>query len=216
MRVILLGPPGAGKGTQAKLISKKFSIPHISTGDIFRANIKEKTPLGIEAKRYIDNGQLVPDEVTIGIVKDRLTKDDCDNGFLLDGFPRTVAQAEALDEFLKGINKDLDVALLTKVPEEFILERMTGRRVCTSCGASYHIRFNPPKVEGKCDICDNELIQRKDDTEATVKERLEVYSKQTYPLINYYKDNGIISEVDGTEAIDKVFGNISNILGRYK
>ncbi|EJP6472018.1 adenylate kinase [Clostridium botulinum] len=216
MRVILLGPPGAGKGTQAKLISEKFSIPHISTGDIFRANIKEKTPLGIEAKRYIDNGQLVPDEVTIGIVKDRLTKDDCDNGFLLDGFPRTVAQAEALDEFLKGINKDLDVALLIKVPEEFILERMTGRRVCTSCGASYHIRFNPPKVEGKCDICDNELIQRKDDTEATVKERLEVYSKQTYPLINYYKDNGIISEVDGTEAIDKVFGNISNILGRYK
>ena len=216
MRVILLGPPGAGKGTQAKLISEKFSIPHISTGDIFRANIKEKTPLGIEAKRYIDNGQLVPDEVTIGIVKDRLTKDDCDNGFLLDGFPRTVAQAEALDEFLKGINKDLDVALLIKVPEEFILERMTGRRVCTSCRASYHIRFNPPKIEGKCDICDNELIQRKDDTEATVKERLEVYSKQTYPLINYYKDNGIISEVNGTESIDEVFGNISNILGRDK
>ncbi|MBA4507339.1 adenylate kinase [Clostridium sporogenes] len=216
MRVILLGPPGAGKGTQAKLISEKFSIPHISTGDIFRANIKEKTPLGIEAKRYIDNGQLVPDEVTIGIVKDRLTKDDCDNGFLLDGFPRTVAQAEALDEFLKGINKDLDVALLIKVPEEFILERMTGRRVCTSCGASYHIRFNPPKIEGKCDICDNELIQRKDDTEATVKERLEVYSKQTYPLINYYKDNGIISEVNGTESIHEVFGNISNILGRDK
>ncbi|WP_045517298.1 adenylate kinase [Clostridium sporogenes] len=216
MRVILLGPPGAGKGTQAKLISEKFSIPHISTGDIFRANIKEKTPLGIEAKRYIDNGQLVPDEVTIGIVKDRLKKDDCDNGFLLDGFPRTVAQAEALDEFLKGINKDLDVALLIKVPEEFILERMTGRRVCTSCGASYHIRFNPPKIEGKCDICDNELIQRKDDTEATVKERLEVYSKQTYPLINYYKDNGIISEVNGTESIDEVFGNISNILGRDK
>ncbi|WP_251860731.1 adenylate kinase [Clostridium sp. Marseille-Q2269] len=216
MRVILLGPPGAGKGTQAKLISEKFSIPHISTGDIFRANIKEKTPLGIEAKKYIDNGQLVPDKVTIGIVKDRLTKDDCDNGFLLDGFPRTVAQAEALDEFLKGINKDLDVALLIKMPEEFILERMTGRRVCTSCGASYHIRFNPPKVEGKCDICDNELIQRKDDTEATVKERLEVYSKQTYPLINYYKDNGIISEINGTESIDKVFGNISNILGRDK
>ncbi|MCR1972719.1 adenylate kinase [Clostridium sporogenes] len=216
MRVILLGPPGAGKGTQAKLISENFSIPHISTGDIFRANIKKKTPLGIEAKRYIDNGQLVPDEVTIGIVKDRLTKDDCDNGFLLDGFPRTVAQAEALDEFLKGINKDLDVALLIKVPEEFILERMTGRRVCTSCGASYHIRFNPPKIEGKCDICDNELIQRKDDTEATVKERLEVYSKQTYPLINYYKDNGIISEVNGTESIDEVFGNISNILGRDK
>lgn len=216
MRVILLGPPGAGKGTQAKLISEKFSIPHISTGDIFRANIKEKTPLGIEAKKYIDNGQLVPDKVTIGIVKDRLTKDDCDNGFLLDGFPRTVAQAEALDEFLKGINKDLDVALLIKVPEEFILERMTGRRVCTSCGASYHIRFNPPKIEGKCDICDNELIQRKDDTEATVKERLEVYSKQTYPLINYYKDNGMISDVNGTESIDEVFGNISDILGRDK
>lgn len=216
MRVILLGPPGAGKGTQAKLISEKFSIPHISTGDIFRANIKEQTPLGIEAKKYIDKGQLVPDEVTIGIVKDRLTKDDCDNGFLLDGFPRTVAQAEALDEFLKNVNKELDVALLIKVPEEFILERMTGRRVCTSCGASYHIKFNPPKQEGKCDICGSELIQRKDDTEATVKERLEVYSKQTYPLINYYNDNGILSEVDGTESIDKVFGDASDILGRFK
>lgn len=213
MKIILLGPPGAGKGTQAKLISEKFSIPHISTGDIFRKNISEKTPLGIEAKTYMDNGKLVPDEVTIGIVKDRLMEDDCKNGFLLDGFPRTVKQAEALDSFLNDNEQKIDTALLIDVPKEFILERMTGRRVCSKCGASYHIKFNPSKIEGKCDACDGDLIQRKDDTEATVKERLDVYDRQTQPLIQYYKDQNILSSVEGTEEITKVFDKICNVLG---
>ncbi|AKN32957.1 adenylate kinase [Clostridium carboxidivorans P7] len=213
MKIILLGPPGAGKGTQAKLISEKFSIPHISTGDIFRKNISEKTPLGIEAKTYMDNGKLVPDEVTIGIVKDRLMEDDCKNGFLLDGFPRTVKQAEALDSFLNDNEQKIDTALLIDVPKEFILERMTGRRVCSKCGASYHIKFNPSKIEGKCDACDGALIQRKDDTEATVKERLDVYDRQTQPLIQYYKDQDILSAVEGTGEITKVFDKICNVLG---
>lgn len=216
MKIILLGPPGAGKGTQAKLISEKYAIPHISTGDIFRKNISEKTPLGIEAKRYIDNGQLVPDEVTIGIVKDRLSMDDCENGFLLDGFPRTAMQADALDSFLNDNGQKINTALLIDVPKEFILERMTGRRVCPSCGASYHIKFNPPKVEMKCDICNNSLIQRKDDTESTVKERLDVYDKQTQPLIKYYKDQNNLSVVNGTGEINEVFGDICNILGAVK
>lgn len=213
MKIILLGPPGAGKGTQAKLISEKFSIPHISTGDIFRKNISEKTPLGIEAKTYMDNGKLVPDEVTIGIVKDRLIEDDCKNGFLLDGFPRTVKQAEALDSFLNDNGQKIDTALLIDVPKEFILERMTGRRVCSKCGASYHIKFNPSKVEGKCDACDGTLIQRKDDTEATVKERLDVYDRQTQPLIQYYKEQSILSTVEGTGEITKVFDEICDVLG---
>ncbi|AWI07318.1 adenylate kinase [Clostridium drakei] len=213
MKIILLGPPGAGKGTQAKLISEKFSIPHISTGDIFRKNISEKTPLGIEAKTYMDNGKLVPDEVTIGIVKDRLMEDDCKNGFLLDGFPRTVKQAEALDLFLNDNEQKINTALLVDVPKEFILERMTGRRVCSKCGASYHMKFNPSKVEGKCDACNGALIQRKDDTEATVKERLDVYDRQTQPLIQYYKDQNILSSVEGTGEITKVFDKICNVLG---
>ncbi len=213
MKIILLGPPGAGKGTQAKLISEKFQIPHISTGDIFRKNISEKTPLGIEAKTYMDNGKLVPDEVTIGIVKDRLVEDDCKNGFLLDGFPRTVKQAEALDLFLNSNEQKINTALLIDVPKEFILERMTGRRVCSKCGASYHIKFNPSKVEGKCDSCDGVLVQRKDDTEATVKERLDVYDRQTQPLIQYYKGQSILSTVEGTGEITKVFNEICNVLG---
>lgn len=213
MKIILLGPPGAGKGTQAKLITEKYSIPHISTGDIFRKNISEKTPLGIEAKRYMDNGQLVPDEVTIGIVNDRLSMNDCKNGFLLDGFPRTVKQAEALDSFLNSNEQKIDTALLIDVPKEFILERMTGRRVCSACGASYHIKFNTPKVENKCDICGGPLVQRKDDTEETVKERLDVYDRQTQPLIQYYKEKNILAKVDGTEEIGMVFEKICDVLG---
>lgn len=216
MNIILLGPPGAGKGTQAKLISEKYSIPHISTGDIFRKNISEKTPLGVKAKSYMDKGQLVPDELTIDLVKDRLQQEDCKNGFLLDGFPRTVAQAEALDKFLHEDNQSINSALLIDVPQEYILERMTGRRVCNSCGASYHVKFNPSKVDGKCDICGSNLIQRKDDSEETVRERLDVYSKQTQPLVQYYSDKKVLSTIDGTREIKEVFENISDILGSEK
>jgi len=213
VKIILLGPPGAGKGTQAKSISDKYSIPHISTGDIFRKNISEKTPLGVKAKEYMDKGLLVPDELTIDLVKDRLSQEDCKKGFLLDGFPRTVKQAEALDEFINDKGEKIDTALLIEVPRELILERMTGRRVCPSCGASYHIKFNPPKNEGKCGICGADLIQRKDDNEETVMDRLDVYDKQTQPLIAYYKSQNVLSIVDGTLAIDKVFEDICSVLG---
>ena len=213
MKIVLLGPPGAGKGTQAKSISNRYSIPHISTGDIFRKNISEETPLGIEAKQYMDNGQLVPDEVTINMVKDRLTWEDCKNGYLLDGFPRTVAQAEALQEFLGSRNENLDTALCIEVPSEFILERMTGRRVCPACGASYHIKFNPPTKDGVCDLCGSDIVQRKDDTEETVSERLEVYERQTQPLIDFYREKNLLSTVDGTKAINEVFEGICDILG---
>lgn len=216
MKIVLLGPPGAGKGTQAKSISNKYSIPHISTGDIFRKNISENTPLGIEAKGYMDNGQLVPDEVTINMVKDRLQQDDCNDGYLLDGFPRTVTQADALNNFLIERGEQLDTALLIKVPNEFILERMTGRRVCPSCGASYHVKFNPPTNEGKCGLCGNEVIQRKDDTVDTVKERLDVYQRETQPLIEFYSEKQLLSKVDGTKAINEVFRGICEILGKSK
>ena len=216
MKIVLLGPPGAGEGTQAKSISNRYSIPHISTGDIFRKNISENTPLGIEAKSYMDNGQLVPDEVTINMVKDRLQQDDCKNGYLLDGFPRTVHQAEAVDNFLTEREESIDTALLIEVPKEFILERMTGRRVCPSCGASYHIKFNPPTNDGKCDLCGSDVIQRKDDTEETVKERLDVYENQTQPLIDFYKNKKQLSVVDGTQAINEVFESICKILGSDK
>lgn len=216
MKIVLLGPPGAGKGTQAKSISNRYSIPHISTGDIFRKNISEGTPLGIEAKSYMDKGQLVPDEVTINMVKDRLTWEDCKNGYLLDGFPRTVAQAEALEDFLASRDEKLDTALSIEVPSNFILERMTGRRVCPSCGASYHVKFNPPTKEGVCDVCGSDVVQRKDDTEETVSERLEVYERQTQPLIDFYNNKNLLSTVDGTKAINEVFEGICEILGSVK
>lgn len=215
MKIVLLGPPGAGKGTQAKSISNRYSIPHISTGDIFRKNISENTPLGIEAKSFMDNGQLVPDEVTINMVKERLKEDDCRSGYLLDGFPRTVSQAEALESFLQERNESLNTALLIDVPSDFILERMTGRRVCPSCGASYHVKFNPT-VDGKCELCGTEVVQRKDDTEETVKERLDVYKEQTQPLIDFYKEKELLSVVDGTKAINEVFENICDVLGTLK
>jgi adenylate kinase len=213
VKIILLGPPGAGKGTQAKSISNKYSIPHISTGDIFRKNISDRTPLGIEAKKYIDKGHLVPDKLTIDIIKDRLDEKDCYNGFLLDGYPRTVNQAEALEIMLNERGEKLDTALLIKVPKEFIIDRMTGRRVCTTCGASYHIKYNPTRITGKCNICGSVVIQRDDDTEETVRERLDIYDKQTQPLINYYTNKNLLSQVDGTQAINDVFKNICGILG---
>jgi adenylate kinase len=216
MRMILLGPPGAGKGTQAKSISNKFSIPHISTGDIFRKNISEKTPLGIEAKKHIDKGHLVPDKLTIDIIKDRLNNEDCKNGFLLDGYPRTVNQGEALKALLEEDGNSLDIASLIKVPRKFILSRMTGRRVCLSCGASYHITFNPPKVAGKCDVCGCDLVQRADDTEDTVNERINIYEAQTLPLIKYYDDKNLLSAVDGTLEINEVFESICGILESIK
>jgi len=216
VKIVLLGPPGAGKGTQAKSISNKYSIPHISTGDIFRKNISKNTPLGVEAKSYMDKGQLVPDEVTINMVKDRLVQDDCNDGYLLDGFPRTVIQADALNNFLIERGEQLDTSLLIKVPNEFILERMTGRRVCPSCGASYHVKFNPPTNEGKCDLCGSEVMQRKDDTVETVKERLDVYQRETQPLIEFYSEKELLSAVDGTKAINEVFRGICEILGKNK
>lgn len=213
MKIVLLGPPGAGKGTQAKSISNRYSIPHISTGDIFRKNISENTPLGIEAKSYMDKGMLVPDEVTINMVKDRLAMNDCKGGYLLDGFPRTVEQANALEGFLEGRGEKLDTALLIEVPSSFILERMTGRRVCLSCGASYHVKFNPTSTEGKCDVCGSDVVQRKDDTVEIVKDRLDVYEAQTQPLIDFYANKNNLSTVDGTKAINEVFEGICEILG---
>ena len=216
MKIILLGPPGAGKGTQAKSISKEYNIPHISTGDIFRKNISEKTPLGLEAKGYMDSGKLVPDELTINLVKDRLTHEDCKNGFMLDGFPRTVKQAEALDEFLKERNIDIDLALLIDAPKDLIIERMTGRRVCSHCGETYHVTNIPPKVEDVCDLCGSALIQRKDDNLETVIERLEVYDKQTQPLVEYYKGRGKLMSVDGSKEQHEVFKDIRDLLGSCK
>lgn len=212
LRMILLGPPGAGKGTQAKLICEKYHIPHLSTGDIFRMNISMKTPLGVEAKNYIDKGHLVPDELTVKVVEGRLQESDCSKGFLLDGFPRTVFQAEELKKFLETTNQNLDVVLLIDVPDEFIIERNTGRRICASCGASYHVTFHPPKESGKCDFCAGRLIQRNDDNEETVNHRLKVYDSQTHPLIDYYQTNHTLSVVDGKSDIKTVTKAIFEIL----
>ena len=213
MKIIMLGAPGAGKGTQAKQIAAKYQIPHISTGDIFRANIKEGTELGKKAKEYMDQGLLVPDELTCDLVMDRIQQDDCKNGFVLDGFPRTIPQAEALTAALDQINEKMDYAIDVDVPDENIVNRMSGRRACLNCGATYHIEHVPPKKEGICDNCGSELILRDDDKPETVKNRLSVYHKQTQPLIDYYKKANILKSVDGTQPMEKVFSDIVAILG---
>ena len=214
MKIIMLGAPGAGKGTQAKMIAEKYSIPHVSTGDIFRANIKNGTELGKEAKKYMDQGLLVPDELTVKILLDRVAQDDCKNGYVLDGFPRTIPQAEALDKALAANNEAVDFAINVEVPDENIINRMSGRRACVGCGATYHIQFNAPKVEGVCDTCGEKLILRDDDKPETVKNRLSVYHEQTQPLIDYYSKKGVLAEVDGTQAMDDVFNAIVNVLGK--
>lgn len=208
MKIIMLGAPGAGKGTQAKMIADKYDIPHISTGDIFRANIKNGTALGMEAKGYMDQGKLVPDELTVKILLDRVAKDDCKNGYVLDGFPRTIPQAEVLDKALTELNDKIDFAINVDVPDENIVRRMSGRRACLNCGATYHITHVPPKTEGICDRCGNELILRDDDKEETVKNRLTVYHEQTQPLIEFYTAKGVLKDVDGTQDMQVVFDNI--------
>uniref|UniRef100_UPI0040577E29 adenylate kinase n=1 Tax=Agathobacter sp. TaxID=2021311 RepID=UPI0040577E29 len=213
MKIIMLGAPGAGKGTQAKRIAAKYEIPHISTGDIFRANIKDGTELGKKAKAYMDQGALVPDELTCDLVMDRIAQDDCKNGFVLDGFPRTIPQAEALDAALANINAKMDVAVDVDVPDENIVNRMGGRRACLSCGATYHIVFNPTKTEDVCDACGNQTVLRDDDKPETVQKRLSVYHEQTQPLIDYYRGQNILKSVDGTKPMDEVFSDIVAILG---
>ena len=213
MKIVMLGAPGAGKGTQAKRIAAKFSIPHISTGDIFRANIKNNTPLGAKAKSYMDKGELVPDELVIELIMDRFAQDDCVNGYVLDGFPRTIPQAEELDKALKSVNDNLDYAIDVEVPDDNIINRMSGRRACVNCGATYHIVHNPPKVENECDTCNGELILRDDDKPETVKNRLDVYHTQTEPLLKYYTEKGILYTVDGTQDMGTVFDSICKIVG---
>lgn len=213
MKIILLGPPGAGKGTQAVRISEEFKIPHISTGDIFRQNIKGNTELGRLAKGYIDKGLLVPDEVTNKIVQDRLFKEDCKKGFLLDGYPRNVSQAEELDRFLKEQGSALDFVINIFVDREILIERITGRRVCPNCGATYHIKNTPPKVNDICDRCGAKLIQRTDDNIESVLKRLEVYDTETKPLIDYYKEKNILADIDGSKPVDEVFEKIRVLLG---
>jgi adenylate kinase len=212
MKIIMLGAPGAGKGTQAKMIAEKFSIPHISTGDIFRANIKNGTELGKKAKEYMDKGQLVPDELTVEILLDRVANEDCKNGYVLDGFPRTIPQADVLDKELTKLGDKVDFAINVDVPDENIVRRMSGRRACLKCGATYHIEHIPPKKEGICDTCGSELVQRDDDKPETVQNRLSVYHEQTQPLIDYYNKKNILKTVDGTKDMQEVFSDIVNIL----
>lgn len=213
MKIIMLGAPGAGKGTQAKMIADKYEIPHISTGDIFRANIKNGTELGKKAKEYMDKGLLVPDKLVVDLVIDRFKENDCKNGYVLDGFPRTIPQAEALDNALVKIGEKVDYAINVDVPDENIVSRMGGRRACISCGATYHIVHNPTKTEGVCDRCGGDLILRDDDKPKTVRKRLDVYHSQTQPLIDYYSERGILKSIDGTIDMMDVFSEIVNILG---
>ena len=216
MRIILLGPPGAGKGTQAAGIVEKYNIPHISTGDIFRKNIKEGTELGKKAKGFIDQGLLVPDELTVGLVTDRISQPDCEKGFMLDGFPRNVAQAQHLDKYLKEVGISLDKVVNIEVDKDIVVGRAVGRRICKSCGATYHVEFNPPKADGVCDVCGGELYQRADDNEETVSKRIQVYLDETKPLVDYYSKEGIIANINGEQSIDKVFADIVDALGSEK
>ena len=213
MKIVMLGAPGAGKGTQAKKIAAKYAVPHISTGDIFRANIKEGTELGLKAKQYMDQGLLVPDEVTIGMLLDRIHQADCEKGFILDGFPRTIPQAESLTKALAETGEAIDFAIDVDVPDANIVNRMGGRRACLKCGATYHVEFAPPKTENICDVCGAELVLRDDDKPETVQKRLSVYHEQTQPLIDYYNRKGVLHSVDGTQSMDAVFTSITEILG---
>jgi adenylate kinase len=213
MKLLIMGRPGAGKGTQAVNIKEYYNIPHISTGDMFRARMKNQTKLGMLAKNYMEKGDLVPDEVTIGIVEERLQEPDCANGFLLDGFPRTIAQAEAFDKFLKSNGVKLDAALNVDVDASILIRRMVGRRVCKTCGATYHVEFNPSKVSGVCDNCGSPLIQRPDDTEETAVNRLKTYDEQTAPLLDFYSKQNLLKTVNGDQDVDKVFNDIKATLG---
>lgn len=213
MKIIMLGAPGAGKGTQAKKIAEKYQVPHISTGDIFRANIKEGTELGMKAKQFMDQGLLVPDEVTIGMLLDRIHQPDCNNGYVLDGFPRTIPQAESLTNALSELGEKIDYAIDVDVPDASIVNRMSGRRACLTCGATYHTEFAPSAKEGVCDTCGATLVLRDDDKPETVQKRLAVYHEQTQPLIEYYKKAGVLNSVDGTQKMDAVFKSIADILG---
>ena len=212
MKIVVLGAPGAGKGTQAKKLSEKYDIPHISTGDILRYNIQKRTDLGKKADGYMSNGKLVPDEIVLELIADRFKDSDCERGYILDGFPRTIVQAKALDERLASTGDEIQHAIDVKVPDSNIVDRMSGRRVCTKCGATYHIVSIPPKKENICDSCGSQLVLRDDDEEETVRERLRVYHKQTEPLINYYKEKGILKVVDGTKDLEEVFGEIVSVL----
>ncbi|WP_404446972.1 adenylate kinase [Sutcliffiella horikoshii] len=213
MNLVLMGLPGAGKGTQAERIVEKYNIPHISTGDMFRAAMKEETELGMKAKSFMDQGQLVPDEVTIGIVRERLEKEDCKDGFLLDGFPRTVPQADALEQMLEELGRKIDFVINVNVDQSILMERLTGRRICKDCGSTYHLVFNPPAKDGVCDKCGGELYQRADDNEETVGNRLEVNVKQSKPLLDFYESKGYLRNINGQQAIDKVFADIEELLG---
>lgn len=213
MRIVLLGAPGAGKGTQAKKLIDKYGLPQISTGDLLRAAVAAGSPLGKEAKSYMDKGELVPDSVVLGMVEERLKQDDCKKGYILDGFPRNTAQAEALDKMLASLNMSLDAALSVDVPFEDLMKRLTGRRTCKSCGQMYNMHFKPPQKEGACDKCSGELFQRDDDKEETIKKRLDVYNAQTAPLIDYYQKKGILKAVSGTGSIDDIFAKVCETLG---
>lgn len=212
MRIVMLGAPGAGKGTQAKMMVEKYGIPQISTGDLLRAAVAAQTPLGLEAKAYMDKGELVPDSVVLGMMEERMQQDDCQDGYILDGFPRNTAQAEELDRMLAALDMELDAALSVDVPFEDLMKRLTGRRTCSGCGQMYNIHFSPPEQEGICDKCGADLYQRDDDREETITKRLEVYNSQTAPLIDYYREKGILKSVSGTGSIDDIFNNICGTL----